>query len=327
MTERIKKPGFIDVEASHPPSTLKQDVCDHLLDRPRQLPPKHFYDKKGSQLFDQICDTPEYYPTRTEHALLQEHAEHIIAITRPDHILEFGSGTARKTRLLLDACERQGLYCTYWAMDICAEVLQQSAAQLQADYPWLKINSLCGDHSAGLSNINLARGRFLALFLGSTIGNYHSEEASMFLNEVRDLLNPNDWLLLGIDRVKAKPTLESAYNDAEGLTAQFNLNLLNILNRELDADFSLENYAHRALYNEEKSQIEMHIVSKCDQKVRFGSLSNKRINLKCGETICTEISRKMTPKNAQDMIEGCSYDVERHFTPANEYFSLFLAKR
>lgn len=308
-------------------STLEQDVCSYMLDRPRQLPPKYFYDKKGSQLFDQICDTPEYYPTRTEYTLLQKHADKIISITRPDHIIEFGSGTSRKTRLLLDACQQQGLMCSYWAMDICADVLQQSAKSLQTDYPWLTINILCGDHNAGLANINLAKGRILALFLGGSIGNYHDQEAERFLHEVYQLLCPNDWLLLGIDLVKEKFTLESAYNDAKGITAQFNLNVLNVLNRELGADFSVENYAHRALFNEKKSRIEMYIVARRDQQVCFEALDNRRIELKRGETIRTEISRKLTPAKAKDMLERCAYSVKHHLTPANKYFSLFLAHR
>ena len=290
------------------------------------MPPKHFYDREGSRLFDQICDTPEYYPTRTEQALLQEHAHRIIAVTRPDHIIEFGSGTSRKTRFLFDACEQQGVRCSYWPMDICAEVLQQSARQLRATYPWLTINILCGDHSAGLTNIDLPPGRSLGLFLGSTIGNYQNGEAEALLHDVRGLLGENNWLLLGIDRVKKKAVLESAYNDALGLTARFNLNMLNVLNRELGANFELDNYTHRAVFNEEESQIEMHIVARCEQKVCFSALGNECMEMKRGESILTEVSHKMTPEKARAMLEGCAYGIEHHFTPDNQYFSLYLVR-
>ena len=162
----MEKLSFTEVKASRPVPTLKQDVCDYMMTRPRELPPKYFYDETGSKLFDQICDVPEYYPTRTEHALLRKHADKIIAITKPDHIIEFGSGTSRKTRLLLDACQQQGIYCSYWAMDICAEVLRESANHLRNRYRWLPIHILCGDHNAGLGNIRLPAGPVLAAFLG-----------------------------------------------------------------------------------------------------------------------------------------------------------------
>ena len=163
--------------------------------------------------------------------------------------------------------------------------------------------------------------------MGSTIGNYEDCEAASFLNEIRGLLKPGDWLLLGIDRLKEKTTLELAYDDAQGVTARFNLNVLTILNRELGANFAIENYSHCAVFNEEKSRIEMHIVSQRDQKVTFPALNNHCIEMKCGETICTEISRKLTPQKAKDLLERCAYQIKHHFTPANEYFSLFLSLR
>ena len=322
--QRARQPDRIDVEPARAVNTLEQDVIEGVFSRPRNLSPKYFYDERGSRLFDRICETREYYPTRTEDELLRKNADEIISLVRPDHIIEFGSGTSRKTRALFDACERLGVACTYWAMDICAEVLEECASKLQREYPWLRVNVLVGDYGAGLANLELPEGRWLGLFIGGTVGNLHREEAVGLLCEIGTLVGDAGALLLGADRVKRRELLDAAYNDTQGLTASFNLNVLNVLNRELDADFSLEDFSHYAFFNERKSRVEMHLVSRKRQKVRFGSLDHS-LHLERGETIRTEISRKFTHAGIEDLIGSSRCTPLRHFVSADGYFSLVLA--
>ncbi len=314
----------VRVEPARAINTLKQDVVEGLFSKPRNLSPKYFYDEQGSKLFDRICETREYYLTRTEGALLRENADEIIELARPDHILEFGSGTSHKTRTLFDACERRGVSCTYWAMDICAEMLEECALDLRREYPWLEVNALVGDYSAGLANIGLPEGRWLALFLGSTVGNLNKHEAVDFLREIRVLVGDGGALLLGADRVKHRQLLDAAYDDSQGLTASFNLNVLNVLNRELDADFSLDNFSHYAFFNEWERQVEMHLVSRKKQEVCFGAL-DCALRLERGETIRTEISRKFTRDCIEELMDASRCTPLRHFVAADEHFSLVLA--
>lgn len=314
----------VGVKPARAVNTLKQDVLDGLFSRPRNLSPKYFYDEQGSRLFNQICETREYYLTRAEERLLRDNAGEIVELAAPDHIIEFGSGTSRKTRALFDACERLGVRCTYWAMDICGEIIEECARELRREYPWLEINALIGDYNAGLANLELPAGRRLALFLGSTIGNLDRDEAVGMLCEIRALIGDNGTLLFGADRVKRKELLDAAYNDSEGVTASFNLNLLNVLNRELDADFSLDNFSHYAFFNEHERQVEMHLVSCKRQKVFFGSLDDA-IELERGETIRTEISRKFTRDCLEELVDLSRCATLRHFVAEREHFSLVLA--
>ena len=314
----------IDIAPAYAVNTLKQDVVEGLFSKPCTLSPKYFYDERGSKLFDRICGTREYYLTRAEDQLLRENADEVVELVRPDHIIEFGSGTSRKTRALFDACGRRGIPCTYWAMDICAEVLEECARDLRHEYPWLEVNVLVGDYSAGLANISLPEGRWLALFLGSTVGNLDSGEAVKLLREICGLLGRDHKLLLGADRVKRRDLLDAAYDDAGGLTASFNLNVLNVLNRELDADFSLGSFSHHAFFNERKHRVEMHLVSLTRQRVCFGALG-RTLELERGETICTEISRKFTRAGLEELMGLGDCSPLRHFVADDESFSLMLA--
>ena len=322
---RIGQFKHIRVEPARKLATLGQDVTTGLLSKPRALSPKYFYDERGSKLFDRICNTVEYYVTRTESGLLHENAEEIIKLFAPRHIIEFGSGVSRKIRALLDACERLDVHCTYWAMDICAEIMEEGAHDLQKDYPWLQIRLLQGDYIAGLANLDLPEDRCLGVFLGSTIGNLPHEAASGLLRDIGRTLGTDNTLLLGIDRVKDKRVLEAAYNDRQGETASFNLNLLNVLNRELDADFSPENFSHHAFFNEKKKQVETYLVSKKQQKIWFGSLGLPLL-LEEGEPIQTEVSRKFTRECIDELMTSCRYTPLRHFVADNEYFSLLLSR-
>lgn len=305
--------------------SLIDDVERGLLTPPRFLPPKYFYDEYGSKLFDKICETAEYYVTRTEDALLKECAASIVDQAAPDDILELGSGMSRKTRRLLDACESLGFCPTYSPYDISPETLHETALGLVEEYDWLEINILVGDYEAGLAHLPKSDGRRLFCFLGSTIGNFEHEKAVAFLKDIRGRMNPDDLLLLGADRVKDGQVLHAAYNDSQGITAAFNLNLLNVLNEEVNADFDLSQFEHRAEFNDDKSRIEMHLVALSDQTVTIGALDSS-LRVQAGETILTEISRKFTDDSLSTMLNTAGFSTAAHFTPNNKYFSLVLAR-
>lgn len=305
--------------------SLEQDVRAGLLSRPRSLPPKYFYDEYGSQLFDRICDTPEYYPTRTENALLSRHAGDIIRHVMPDQILELGSGTSRKTRHLFDACDRHDCQGDYAPFDVCEEMLRTTGKSLIRDYDWMNVTAMVGDYHGGLSNLPLPAGRRLFLFLGGTIGNFTPEQSQEFLAEVHGCMQPDDWLLLGADRVKPRTLLHAAYNDSAGVTAEFNLNVLRVLNRELDADFNLDAFSHQAEFNEHESRIEMYLVAEGEQRVRMDALEED-ITLHDGERILTEISRKFTRSGLEQMLTDAGFRTQEHYEPDNGFFSLVLAQ-
>jgi len=306
--------------------SLADDVYTGLFSQPRSLAPKYFYDHKGSHLFDQICETPEYYPTRTEASLLQEYAAAIIEHVQPDHMLEFGSGTSRKTRHLLEAARLCGHSMTYWPFDICSSLLHDVAGRLLSEFPGLEINAQCGDFTAGIEHLEQPRGRSLYLFLGGTIGNFNPLAAEDFINEVSAHMRPGDALLLGADRVKDNDVLHAAYNDEQGLTAEFNLNLLSVLNRELDANFIPEHFRHEAYYNARDSQIEMYLVAEKPQSIFFGQLG-KALELQQDEGILTEISRKFSYDAIRHLIEKAGLVETAHYEPENGWFSLMLATR
>lgn len=304
--------------------SLLDDVKQGLLEEPRRLPAKYFYDDHGSQLFDKICDTQEYYPTRTEDALLEEVASEIIRLSKPQHVVELGSGTSRKTRRLLTACEEHNCEVTYWPFDVCEEIVKEASANLLDEYHWLDVKGLVGDYNAGLENLPALNGNSLYVFLGGTIGNFEHEHGVAFLKELRRTMSKNDRLLMGADRVKDTNILNAAYNDQLGITAAFNLNLLNVLNREIEADFDSDKFRHHAFFNKAESRIEMHLVATEQQTVTLPALDEK-IQFDKGDTILTEISRKFTLKSLTEMLQEAGFAVTKHFSPENNYFSLVLA--
>ncbi|AKU93248.1 L-histidine N(alpha)-methyltransferase [Vulgatibacter incomptus] len=303
-------------------STLADDVRKGLGRKPKSLPPKHFYDERGSKLFDQICDTPEYYQTRTEQALLEQIAEPLVSQVHPTGLVELGSGAARKTRCLLEAAKSS---CCYVPFDVSEEMLRSSASALQRDYPWLKIHGVVGDYDRHLDRIP-ELGRRLFVFLGGTIGNFEDDEARRFLGRIASIMGAEDRLLMGTDLVKDRAELDAAYNDDQGLTAEFNKNVLRVINRELDADFELDRFEHVAFFREERSRIEMHLRSVGAQKVRV-----KRIGLEVsfedGETIHTEISRKFTRSSVERLYASSNLEMESWHVPANDAFALSVARR
>lgn len=317
--------GRRSVARSRAVPALAEDVAAGLLTRPLELPPKYFYDARGSELFDRICETPEYYVTRAEDALLGDSARAIVEAAAPGDILEFGSGLSRKTRRLLDACESGARFPSYTAFDISETALEAAARGLAEDYDWLRVNMLVGDYDAGLAHLPRADGPRLYCFLGSTIGNFTHAEAVRFLGEVRSAMTEGDHLLLGADRVKEESVLTAAYNDSEGLTEAFNLNLLNVLNNEVGADFDLRRFAHWAAFDSAESRIEMRLVSRADQRVRLAALGAE-FEMADGESILTEISRKFTAPALAALLEEAGFDTAAHYTAGDEYFSLMLAR-
>ena len=305
--------------------TLAEDVLDGLFSTPRTLPPKYFYDAEGSRLFDRICDTEEYYLTRTESALLRQCAGEIVRRVRPDHVIEFGSGLSRKSRFLLDACTRLGLRCTYWPMDICRDVVEEAGRRLTDEYPWLRVRGLIGDYGAGLGNVAVAGGRRLGVFLGSTIGNFDAAEAVRFLTDVRSLLGAGGMLLLGADRVKHTAVLNAAYDDDAGLTARFNRNVLNVLNGELGADFVSDNFEHRAFFDERHRHVEMHLVACTRQRVYFGRL-DRHLEMEAGDSIRTETSRKFTDDCLSSLFRESGFSIVEHYVSDDDYFSIVLGR-
>jgi dimethylhistidine N-methyltransferase len=294
------------------------DMERALAARPRSISPKYFYDQRGSQLFDAICELPEYYPTRTELAILRAHAPEIAAQMGPRaEIVEFGAGSCVKVGLLLDAMEKPARYLP---IDISGEHLAASAAELRARYPALDVQPLVGDYTQRLllpAPVPGA-GRRVGFFPGSTIGNFTPDEALHFLQVTGQVLRGGA-LLLGADLVKDPAVLHAAYNDAQGVTADFNLNLLQRANRELGTDFVLERFAHSAFYNAPLQRIEMHLVSRCRQQV---TLSGHAYAFEEGETLHTENSYKFTIDGLRALAARAGFRAGPVWTDPDRMFSL-----
>lgn len=260
----------------------------------KRIPSKYFYDDVGSELFDQICRTPEYYPTRTESVLLEQYAGDILQQIKPDHIIEFGSGTSQKTRYFFTAAEQIGSTdINYWPFEVCEPLVVDVAQQLHQDYPWLKVHPLSGDYTGGLGHFPDIPGTRLFLFIGGTLGNFDAAATDDFLQQVRHLMRPGDALLLGLDRVKQPEIIEAAYNDQQQITAAFNQNILTVINQQFDADFDVSLFRHRAVFNEQAEQIEMYLSAEQPQSVQLNKL-DLQIDLQPNEPILTEISRKFS---------------------------------
>ncbi len=313
------------VEPARAVPDLAEDARTGLLCPPRTLPPKYFYDDRGSRLFDRLCDTPEYYPTRIEDWLLARHARSIMERARPRHLFELGSGASRKTRHLLEAAAQLGQHPAYWPFDVSESMMLEAGARLVAVWPWLQVNALVGDYNGGLDNLPSPEGRRLYAFLGGTLGNFEPAAAAAFLREVRGCMRPGDHLLLGLDRVKDPAVLHAAYNDAAGITAEFNRNVLRVLNRELGADFDLDVFRHRAEFVRERSQVEMYLVPDSEQRVLLAALGEE-ITLARGEPVRTEISRKFTPEGVARLLREAELVTVEHYQPADAYFSVVLAR-
>jgi dimethylhistidine N-methyltransferase len=311
----LLKPAPRDLERER----FLADALDGLRQRRKTLPCKYFYDAEGSKLFDQICALPEYYPTRTELGILRAHAADMAQCLGPETLLvEYGSGSSVKTRLLLDRLARPAAYVP---VDISREHLLETALALRVDYPQLEIAPVCADFAVpfALPRPRRPAVRRAVYFPGSTIGNFSEAGAIALMAGVARLVGPGGVFLVGVDLAKDPRVLERAYDDAAGVTAAFNLNLLARMNRELDADFDLRRFRHRAIWVESVRRIEMHLVSDVEQ---VAHLEGVEIHFERGESICTEHSHKYTQDGFARLARRAGLAVRRVWTDRAERFSV-----
>jgi L-histidine Nalpha-methyltransferase len=302
---------------------LVEEARAGLLTRPRELSPKWFYDERGCELFDEITRLPEYYLTRSEREILERRSDEIAERTGATTLIELGSGTSEKTRLLLDALTRHGSLERFVPFDVSEPTLEVSGAAVREEYPGLDVEPIAGDFERHLGALPGGERRLVA-FLGSTIGNLPPDERYAFLAELGRLLGPTDALLLGIDLVKDESRLLAAYDDAAGVTARFNRNVLHVLNRELDARFDPEAFEHVALWNAEAEWIEMRLRSTGAQRVPVRAL-DAVVELDEGETIRTEVSQKFRPERVAEELAAVDLDVAVTWLDSGGDFGLVLA--
>ncbi|MGS1001988.1 L-histidine N(alpha)-methyltransferase [Burkholderia glumae] len=320
-TSDLFRPDAGAAARARKPSPFGRDLIEGLSTTPRSISPKYFYDAAGSALFDRICELPEYYPTRTEHAILERHAADIAAAFGAGaNLIEFGAGSLSKIRFVLDACIASVPPASYVPVDISAAHLRQSAETLRRQYPGLDVQPVAADYLQAESMRELARvpARRVGIFFGSTIGNFSNEEAETFLSRSAALL-AGGGMLIGVDLVKDEAILNAAYNDSAGVTAAFNLNLLARANAELGADFELEHWAHRAFYDSRLQRIEMHLVSRREQTVHVGG---RGFRFAEGETLHTENSRKFTIDGFRELATRAGFVPAAVWTDEARLFSL-----
>ena len=303
-----------------------KDVIKGLTEKLKSLPPKYFYDDPGSQLFEKICELPEYYPTRTEAWILQQYADEIAEITNCCELIELGSGSSTKTQVLLDAYQKIATSCRYLPIDVSGGILKTSVLQLQKKYPDIAIHGLLGTYEQALVHLesNYLQSRML-FFLGSSLGNFNQEECDIFLNQVSRTLQPGDYFLLGIDLQKPPDILEAAYNDSQEVTAAFNLNMLSHLNWRFQGNFDISLFKHQAVYNQVDHQIEMYL--HC-QKSHWVSLEllDLKVNFEAGESILTEISRKFNLATMEKNLSDKGLKTVKTWTDEKEWFGLILCQ-
>ena len=304
---------------------LLRDVAYGLSRPQKELPPKYFYDRRGSELFDEITRLPEYYLTRTERGLLDCWSGQLMAALRPAALVELGAGNADKTRFLLDAMVDAGSGEVYVPIDVSAEFLDDSAARLRDEYPTLGIEPLVGDITDPLDLGADLPSPAVVAFLGSTIGNFDPAGARRLLRNISRAMRPGDRFLLGADLRKDPAIIERAYNDAQGVTAEFNLNVLRVVNRELGADFNLEAFEHRAFYDRALHRIEMHLVSTGDQVTHVPGVGV--ISFAPGESIRTEISCKYDRASVTGMLGAADLEIDRWITDSASHYALVVASR
>jgi dimethylhistidine N-methyltransferase len=303
-----------------------QDVIEGLTKNPKSLPAKYFYDHCGSELFEAICQLPEYYPTRTEASILQQYAGEIAAYTGACELIELGSGSSSKTRLLLDAYYQKNQFCRYVPVDVSETILKDSAVQLQKEYPNLPIQGLIGTYEQALAYCqNTSYNTRMIFFLGSSIGNFSPSECDDFLEQIATVLQVGDYFLLGVDLQKSPAVLAAAYNDSQGVTAAFNLNILSHLNWRFQADFNLDLFSHRAIYNQDKSQIEMYLICQKTHCVHLKKL-DLTVDFQAGESLLTEISRKFNLETMQKDLELKGLKPIKIFTDSQNLFGLILCQ-
>ena len=305
-----------------PQQNMRLEVIEGLMREQKVLPAKYFYDHIGSQLFEQITQQPEYYPTRTELAILEQHRAEIARSIGDVHtLIEYGSGSSRKIQMLLETFTHLD---TYMPIDISKDFLMESARQLSERYPALHIKAVCGDYSQSISLPVEEFQKRVIFFPGSTIGNFEPEEAMRFLRHSSRILETGDGFLIGVDLKKSIDVLERAYNDAAGVTAAFNLNMLTHLNQMLEGTFDVTRFEHHAFYNEEKGRIEMHLRSQLDQLVQVGDVT---VPFKQGETIHTENSYKYSKEEFETLARQSGFHSVNCWIDDDERFSVHYLEK
>lgn len=304
------------------PSSLREEALAGFAATPKYLSPKFFYDRRGSELFEQICQQPEYYLTRTEEGILAEVSVQIRGFLGPGcNLIELGSGASRKVRLLLERLRP----ASYLGIDISEEFLLHSTRRLAADYPWLEVHAACTDFSQQLQlPADFPLDHPLVFFPGSSIGNYTPDQAGRLLSHLHDILPAGGGLLIGVDLLKDKAILEAAYNDRAQVTAAFNLNLLYRMHRELRTDLEPTRFVHHAFFNEAHSRIEMHLVSRVRQTV---TLEGRKFRFNAGESLHSENSYKYSLHGFTELADGAGFNAAAHWTDAGQLFSVHYLQR
>jgi L-histidine Nalpha-methyltransferase len=305
--------------------SLANDVLDGLTRPFKELPPKHFYDARGAELFDQICELPEYYPTRAERTILEERSEELAELTGAVELVELGSGTAAKTRVLLDALQAAGTLERYIPVDVTESMVRDCAEQLTSEYPGLRVHGVIGDFERHLDQVPAAAGPRIVAFLGGTVGNFPPGSRRRVLRQIAGLLGPSDHLLMGTDLVKDPHVLEAAYDDAQGVTAEFNRNVLRVLNRELRADFDPQDFDHVALFDTQNEWIEMRLRARREHTTLVRDL-DLPVHFDLGEELRTEISAKFTPARLQSDLSAAGLELVRWLTDPDQLFALSLSR-
>jgi len=316
----------VDVHLSpdHAARALRADARAGLTAQPKWLPPKWFYDARGSALFEEITRLPEYYPTRAEAEILRERAADIAARTAAHSLVELGSGSSEKTRWLLSALADHGTLRDFVPLDVSESALREAVTAIVADYPRLRVHGVVGDFTEHLTGLPGQAPRLVA-FLGGTIGNLLPAERAEFLGSVRSVLDDGEWLLLGTDLVKAPETLVRAYDDSAGVTAAFNRNVLEVLNRELDADFDLESFSHVACWNPEQEWVEMRLRAQHEMDVAVPGIDAK-VHFDRGEELRTEVSAKFRRERVGAELAQAGFALDAWWTDTEERFALSLAR-
>jgi L-histidine N-alpha-methyltransferase len=303
---------------------LAEDVREGLSSPFKELPPKYFYDQRGSELFERITELPEYYPTRTERAILHARAGEIVAAAEPTTLIELGSGAAAKTRELLDAIAATGRLETYVPVDISEEITRRVAEELVGEYEGLHVHGIVSDYETHLERVPREHGALIA-FLGGTIGNFRPGPRRSFLARIATLMYPDDRFLLGTDLVKDVAVLEAAYNDSAGITAEFNKNVLYVLNRELDANFDPDNFEHVAFFDAENEWIDIRLRSLTEQFIDLKVL-DMRTHFARNEEMRTEISTKFTRERLEASYADAGLEMVEWWTDPDELYALSLAR-
>ena len=303
---------------------MAEDVRQGLTSNPKRLQPKYLYDERGSDLFEKITELPEYYPMREEGALLNKISPDLVATLTPGEIVELGSGSSTKTRALLDAGIADGCLKRYVAFDVSESIVRLAMSDLQQRYEGLDVYGIVGDFHRHLDKIPPYAGRRLVLFLGGTLGNLYRAERVELLSQIRALLKTDDRLLVGFDLVKEVTLIEAAYNDAQGVTAEFNRNMLNVINNGLDGDFDPDAFEHYAYFNTRESRIEMHLRPKSKQVAHLRKLG-LTIEVEPTETIWTESSHKFTADSVREMLSAAGLSLDEWYAAPKDMFALALA--